>query len=248
MPWHEILYIVLRICDQSYIQLQFPIPGSSRRRFNRGVRRISHQCKSHRRDALCGSPDQMRWCDLSKRRCPSFQKPCNTQGQVRSNQPKQHLVYTKQWPRPIFRHHVHTSPCRSHQGDQSNGRLRHDLCPPSAIEASLADPVNSGLQTSTTKFWKLGNEVFSRRLTQLFNTYWIDSIAPAPASDNFSLASSNFRTTRQYNEDQRARHDHDYSACHQLRLCVVGNHARLLSDTICDRPGYGLSQSSATWA
>jgi hypothetical protein len=75
------------------------------------------------------------------------------------------------------------------------------LCPPSVIEAYLADPANTVLQTATTKLWKLGDEIISQRFTQLFNTYWIDSVAPAPVSGNFSLEYSEFGTTQQYNTD-----------------------------------------------
>jgi hypothetical protein len=57
-------------------------------------------------------------------------------------------------------------------------------CPPSVIEAYLADPLSTVLQTSTTKLWTLGDATISRRMTQLFNTYWIDSVAPAPVSGN----------------------------------------------------------------
>ncbi|OAL30103.1 hypothetical protein AYO20_08906 [Fonsecaea nubica] len=62
------------------------------------------------------------------------------------------------------------------------------LCPPSAIEAYLADPANTVLQTSTTKLWELGDDIISKRFTQLINTYWIDSIAPAAVSGNFTVA------------------------------------------------------------
>lgn len=75
------------------------------------------------------------------------------------------------------------------------------FCPPSVLEAYLADPANTVLQTGTTKLWKLGNEAISQRFTQLFNTYWIDSIAAAPVSGNFSLEYSDFGTTQQYNKD-----------------------------------------------
>ncbi|EXJ57701.1 uncharacterized protein A1O5_12491 [Cladophialophora psammophila CBS 110553] len=75
------------------------------------------------------------------------------------------------------------------------------FCPPSAIEAYLVDPANPLLQTSTSKIWKLGNDLVSQRFTQLINTYWIDSIAPAAISGNFSLATSDVGTTSQYNTD-----------------------------------------------
>ncbi|OCT49076.1 hypothetical protein CLCR_04659 [Cladophialophora carrionii] len=75
------------------------------------------------------------------------------------------------------------------------------FCPPSVVEAYLADPANTVLQTATTKLWKLGDELISQRFTQLFNTYWIDSIAPAPVSGNFSLEFSELGTTQQYNTD-----------------------------------------------
>lgn len=75
------------------------------------------------------------------------------------------------------------------------------MCPPSAIEAYLVDPVNPLLQSHTSKIWEIGNELVSQRFTQLINTYWIDSIAPFAVLGNFSSAYSNFGTTQQYNTD-----------------------------------------------
>ncbi|KIX95849.1 uncharacterized protein Z520_08557 [Fonsecaea multimorphosa CBS 102226] len=72
------------------------------------------------------------------------------------------------------------------------------FCPPSAIEAYLADPANVLLQTATTKLWKLGDDVFSKRFTQLINTYWIDSIAPSAISGNFTVGGSD---SQLYNTD-----------------------------------------------
>ncbi|OQV07600.1 hypothetical protein CLAIMM_12008 isoform 2 [Cladophialophora immunda] len=73
------------------------------------------------------------------------------------------------------------------------------FCPPSAIEAYLADPANTLLQTSTTKLWKLGDDIISKRFTQLINTYWIDSIAPSAVSGNFTVPQGDSLLT--YNTD-----------------------------------------------
>ncbi|OAP59135.1 hypothetical protein AYL99_06433 [Fonsecaea erecta] len=67
------------------------------------------------------------------------------------------------------------------------------FCPPSAIEAYLADPSNVLVQTSTTKLWKLGNKTISKRFSQLLNTYWIDSIAPSAISGNFTVDPGGYR-------------------------------------------------------
>ena len=63
-----------------------------------------------------------------------------------------------------------------------------NFCRLSLIESYLADPVNTVLQTSPTQLWRLGNNVISQRFTQLFNTFWIDSIAAAPLSGNYTLS------------------------------------------------------------
>lgn len=70
------------------------------------------------------------------------------------------------------------------------------FCPPSAIEAYLADPANTLAQTSTTKLWKLGDGPISKRMSQLLNTYWVASIAPQAVAGNFVLAN-----TTTYNRD-----------------------------------------------
>ncbi|KIW65435.1 hypothetical protein PV04_07696 [Phialophora macrospora] len=75
------------------------------------------------------------------------------------------------------------------------------FCPSSVIEAYLADPTNMVFQAGTTKLWKLGDERISQRFTQLFNTYWIDSVAPTPVSGNFTLPSIDPETRPQYNTD-----------------------------------------------
>ncbi|KAJ9615068.1 hypothetical protein H2200_001142 [Cladophialophora chaetospira] len=74
------------------------------------------------------------------------------------------------------------------------------FCPPSVLESYLADPENAVLQSTTTKLWKLGNDAISQRMTQIFNTYWLDSVAPGPVSGDFNLTTV-AGTTQAYNKD-----------------------------------------------
>lgn len=55
-----------------------------------------------------------------------------------------------------------------------------NTCPTSAIENYLADPLSVGRTPGDGNplLWQVEERAFSRRMTQLINTYWIYSIAP----------------------------------------------------------------------
>ncbi|KAK7993219.1 hypothetical protein PG989_006600 [Apiospora arundinis] len=58
-------------------------------------------------------------------------------------------------------------------------------CSPSPIESHLGRPgMLQGLELPA--LWRIGNDLFSERLTQLLNTFWIVSIAPHAVTGNFT--------------------------------------------------------------
>ena len=65
-------------------------------------------------------------------------------------------------------------------------------CGTSVIEAYLADPLRpfaTGAYGSPI-LWEVDETVFSRRMSQLLNTYWIPNIAPYAITGNFSIEKS----------------------------------------------------------
>ncbi|KAI3337529.1 hypothetical protein HD806DRAFT_42996 [Xylariaceae sp. AK1471] len=77
------------------------------------------------------------------------------------------------------------------------------VCTPSGIEGYIADPDNPFTLTETPRLPDVGDALFSQRLGQLMNTYWIDSIAPMAITGNFSLHPSDnkYGTINTYNTD-----------------------------------------------
>jgi hypothetical protein len=59
-------------------------------------------------------------------------------------------------------------------------------CVPSGIEGYIALPDSPFSLSESPRLAELGNVPFSQRLTQLLNTYWIDSIAPFAIAGNFT--------------------------------------------------------------
>lgn len=77
------------------------------------------------------------------------------------------------------------------------------LCTTSGIEGYIADPDNPFTLTETPRLPDVGDALFSQRLTQLMNTYWIDSVAPFAITGNFSLnpVDNQYGTLNEYNTD-----------------------------------------------
>ena len=76
------------------------------------------------------------------------------------------------------------------------------FCPPSLLEGYLVDPNNSIISgIFTPLIYEQGDELISQRLTQLINTYWIDSIAPYSITGNFTLPTPDSGLSFDYNID-----------------------------------------------
>jgi hypothetical protein len=60
------------------------------------------------------------------------------------------------------------------------------FCPTSAIEGYLKNP-GSPFSASGDSLSTFGDQLISRRIAQLLNTYWIDSVAPYAIAGNFSI-------------------------------------------------------------
>ena len=75
-------------------------------------------------------------------------------------------------------------------------------CPASGVEGYLIDPTNPfTLRGSDRLIWKQGEELISQRMTQLINTYWLNSIAPYSLTGNFSLPTTASNLAFGYNTD-----------------------------------------------
>ncbi|KAK5630115.1 hypothetical protein RRF57_005830 [Xylaria bambusicola] len=77
------------------------------------------------------------------------------------------------------------------------------ICTTSGIEGYIADPNNPFTLTETPRLPDVGDALFSQRLGQLMNTYWLDSIAPFAITGNFSLHPNDnqYGTYNEYNTD-----------------------------------------------
>ncbi|KAI0469218.1 hypothetical protein F4859DRAFT_137687 [Xylaria cf. heliscus] len=77
------------------------------------------------------------------------------------------------------------------------------VCDASGIEGYIADPDNPFTLTETPRLTDVGDALFSQRLSQLMNTYWLDSIAPYAITGNFSLhpPDNQYGTYTGYNTD-----------------------------------------------
>lgn len=63
------------------------------------------------------------------------------------------------------------------------------FCTTSAIEGYLANPDSPyNFPFGNPSLWTYGNKLISQRFTQLFNTYWIDSIAPFAVAGQFNIS------------------------------------------------------------
>ncbi|KAI8946670.1 hypothetical protein F4801DRAFT_596325 [Xylaria longipes] len=60
-------------------------------------------------------------------------------------------------------------------------------CTTSGIEGYLADPDNPFSFSEPPRLPDVGDALFSQRMTQLMNTYWLDSVAPFAIIGNFTL-------------------------------------------------------------
>lgn len=98
-------------------------------------------------------------------------------------------------------------------------------CPTSAIENYLADPLSPGPTPGSGNplLWQVGNEAFSRRMTQLINTYWINSIAPYAISGNFTTKSSNSIYDSYNIDSDLATHFEPFNAlkCNHVWLAIL---------------------------
>ena len=105
-------------------------------------------------------------------------------------------------------------------------------CPTSAIENYLADPLSVGATPGAGNplLWQVGNEAFSRRMTQLINTYWINSIAPYAISGNFTLNSSNSIYDSYNIDSDLATHFEPFTAieCNYVWLAMLLIASRIL--------------------
>ncbi|KAI1114064.1 hypothetical protein F5Y14DRAFT_195618 [Nemania sp. NC0429] len=77
------------------------------------------------------------------------------------------------------------------------------LCTTSGIEGYLGDPDNPFPLAEPPRLPNVGNALFSQRLTQLMNTYWLDSVAPLAITGNFTLHPPDnvYGTLNSYNTD-----------------------------------------------
>jgi len=99
------------------------------------------------------------------------------------------------------------------------------FCPPSLLEGYLVDPNNSvpsGIFTPL--IYEQGDELISQRLTQLINTYWIESIAPYSITGNFTLPWSDLGSSFSYNTDSymgSVRSQQDVITCNDTWLAIL---------------------------
>ena len=74
-------------------------------------------------------------------------------------------------------------------------------CPLSGVEGYLVAPENPFTVRGNVSIWEQGDELVSQRMTQLINTYWVNSIAPYSLTGNFSLPSTTSNLAFGYNTD-----------------------------------------------
>lgn len=77
------------------------------------------------------------------------------------------------------------------------------VCTTSGIEGYLADPNNPFTFTESPRLPDVGIALFSQRMSQLMNTYWLDSVAPFAITGNFTLHPSDnqYGILNTYNTD-----------------------------------------------
>jgi hypothetical protein len=56
----------------------------------------------------------------------------------------------------------------------------------SGVEGYLVDPSNPFNVVGTPLIWQQGDELVSQRMTQMINTYWLNSVAPYSHTGNFT--------------------------------------------------------------
>jgi hypothetical protein len=74
-------------------------------------------------------------------------------------------------------------------------------CPMSGVEGYLIDPSNPFNVVGSPLIWQQGDDLVSRRMTQLINTYWLNSIAPYSHTGNFSGPVNSTQLAYRYNTD-----------------------------------------------
>jgi hypothetical protein len=74
-------------------------------------------------------------------------------------------------------------------------------CPMSGVEGFLVQPENPFNVRDIPLIWQQGDEIVSQRMTQLINTYWLNSIAPYSLTGNFALPLTAENLAFQYNTD-----------------------------------------------
>lgn len=100
------------------------------------------------------------------------------------------------------------------------------------VEGYLLDPDNpTSFGITTPPIYEQGDNLISQRLTQLINTYWINSIAPYSIPGNFTLPSPDSSSSFGYNTDTAlgsVQIQTEVITCHYTWLTVLLVSSRIL--------------------